>query len=264
MEFLLRDTSVRVNIPDRATLADAIEARLADGAGFALATLNLDHLVKLRESAAFREAYARHDFVTADGNPIVWLARAAGHEVKLLPGSDLIHPILRIAASRGIPVAFLGSTEATLRAAADSLSRAIPRLEVRACIAPPMNFDPASPEALSMLGDLQAQGVGLVLLALGAPKQERLAALGRIHHPSLGFVSIGAGLDFIAGSQRRAPAWIRYLALEWLWRMALSPRRLFMRYARCALILPGFLLNALIHRSLRSGQRRAAAGRTSN
>jgi len=92
-------------------------------------------------------------------------------------------------------------------------------------------------------------GAGLVFLALGAPKQERLAARGRALQPELGFVSIGAGLDFLAGSQRRAPRLVRRLALEWLWRAGSDPKRLAGRYARCAAILPGHALRAWRMRS---------------
>jgi N-acetylglucosaminyldiphosphoundecaprenol N-acetyl-beta-D-mannosaminyltransferase len=248
MKLSVGNAVVSVNIPDQGTLLAQIEQRLTRNEGFAIATLNLDHLVKLRSDAAFGEAYARQDLVTADGNPIVWLARVAGQPLALLPGSDLIRPVLQVAARVGAPVAFLGSTEAALSAAARALMAEIPGLEVRACLAPPMGFDPASPLASKMLDDLAAQGVRLVLLALGAPKQERLAALGRARQPGLGFLSIGAGLDFIAGSQRRAPLLVRRLALEWLWRMLLSPRRLARRYLDCILILPSLVTGAWTER----------------
>jgi exopolysaccharide biosynthesis WecB/TagA/CpsF family protein len=88
------------------------------------------------------------------------------------------------------------------------------------------------------LHDLAAQKVGLCFIALGAPKQEVFAALGRQIAPEVGFASIGAGLDFIAGTQERAPVWVRKLALEWLWRALSSPRRMVPRYAACAAILP--------------------------
>ena len=78
-----------------------------------------------------------------------------------------------------------------------------------------------------------------MFLALGAPKQEILAARGLTLQPALGFVSIGAGLDFIAGAQTRAPLWVRRIAMEWAWRMASHPRRLARRYLDCAAILPG-------------------------
>jgi len=62
--------------------------------------------------------------------------------------------------------------------------------------------------------------------------------------PGCGLVSIGAGLDFSAGSQTRAPLILRKLALEWLWRMLSNPRRLARRYLLCAWILPGLMRDA--------------------
>ncbi|MGX9854071.1 WecB/TagA/CpsF family glycosyltransferase [Limimaricola variabilis] len=244
MEFDHGAGRVRVNMTDRAALMAEVSARLGAGRGFALATLNLDHLVKLPRDGAFRDAYAAQDLVTADGNPVVWLARLAGREVALLPGSDLITPLAELAAAQGVPVALIGGTEASLEAAAGALEARVPGLRVAARIAPPMGFDPEGAAADAALDALAASGARLVFVALGAPKQERLAARGRARHPEIGFVSIGAGLDFIAGTQRRAPRLVRRLALEWLWRAASDPVRLAGRYTRCALILPGHAIRA--------------------
>ena len=108
-----------------------------------------------------------------------------------------------------------------------------------------MGFDPEGDAAAQMLRQVAAQGIGLCFLALGAPKQEQMAALGRQLAPQTGFVSVGAGLDFIAGTQTRAPKLVQALALEWLWRALTSPRRLIPRYASCAAILPAQTLAAL-------------------
>lgn len=239
IEFRAGRAHVAVNMRDREGVLRQVAARLAGGQGFALATLNLDHLVKLRSDPAFATAYAAQDLVTADGRPIVWLARLAGRQIELVTGSDLIRPLLQVAADAGTRVGFLGTTADTLSAAADRLQAEIPGLDVACMIAPPMGFDPDSAAARDALHRMQAAGVRLCLLALGAPKQECLAALGRQIVPGMGFASIGAGLDFIAGSQRRAPRWMRAVALEWLWRLLSDPRRLARRYLQSALILPG-------------------------
>ena len=117
LQFTVRDQVVRVNLRDFADLAEAVGARFAAREGFALATINLDHLVKMRSDRAFAQAYARQDMVVADGNPIVWLSRLAGRPVELLPGSDLIRPLCRMAGEAGVPVAMVGSDEATLQEA---------------------------------------------------------------------------------------------------------------------------------------------------
>ncbi|MEM6973046.1 MAG: WecB/TagA/CpsF family glycosyltransferase [Pseudomonadota bacterium] len=222
----------------RAALLIDLKARMARGEGFALATLNLDHLVKLGRDRAFRDAYAAHTHVSADGRPITWLARLCRQPVDLVTGSDLIAPLVESAAATGTQVALLGATEQALDAAGSALSARYPGLVISARIAPPFGLDPDGPAALDALDHAVGSGAGLVLLALGAPRQERLAAHGLVRYPTTGFVSIGAGLDFIAGSQRRAPGLMRRLGLEWLWRLLAAPRRLGRRYLDCALILP--------------------------
>lgn len=234
-----------ITAPTRTGALGLVRARLSEGRGFALATLNLDHLVKLRRDPAFADAYARHDIVTADGNPVVALARLAGRQVSLVPGSDLVPDLAREAASAGAGLALVGATDAVLAAAAARLEAETPGLRVVARIAPSHPFDPEGPEADAILARLRDAGARLVLLALGAPRQEIFAARAAAALPATGFASIGAGLDFLAGSQIRAPLWVRRIAMEWAWRVALSPRRLARRYLDCALILPGLAVRAL-------------------
>lgn len=244
VEFAAPPHRIVVNMPDRAALMAEVARRFAAGQGFALATINLDHLVKLRRDPAFAAAYAAQDLVVADGNPIVWLSRLARRPVALVPGSELVVPLARAAAQAGVPIALVGSTEPALAAAGAALQQQVPGLQVAARIAPPMGFDPDGPGAEAVLAQIGASGARLVFLALGAPKQERLAARGRATLPAVGFASIGAGLDFLAGTQTRAPEWVRAIAMEWLWRMLSNPRRLARRYAECAAILPGQAIQA--------------------
>ncbi len=238
--------SVTVTAPSwRGLLEDAV-TRMQAGHGFSIATLNLDHAVKLQRDPVFRQAYLRHSHVTADGNPVVWLSNLAGQRgIELIPGSELILPLAERAAQAGVSVALLGSTEAALQQAADGLQARVPGLEIATCLAPPMGFDPQSPAADALLQTIEASGAGLCFVALGAPKQEVLAARGQERLPKVGFVSIGAGLDFIAGKQVRAPRIVRRLAIEWLWRLMQNPRRLAGRYAACILLLPSLTVRAL-------------------
>jgi exopolysaccharide biosynthesis WecB/TagA/CpsF family protein len=240
--------AISVNVPSKCALLEDIDAAVENGSGFQVATLNLDHVVKLRSQPEFHAAYARHSHVTADGNPIVWLSRLAGQKVELVPGSELIEPIAEIAARHGVPIALLGATEDTLSKTAQRLTARYPGLKIAAQIAPPMGFDPEGTLAQEYMEQLFRSGAGVCFLALGAPKQEIFASHAKTLLPDIGFVSIGAGLDFIAGSQRRAPRIVRMVAAEWLWRMLANPGRLAGRYAACLVILPSLFTHALNHR----------------
>ncbi len=248
MQFRYDDTTIAVNVATRADLAEAVAARWRSGEGFALATINLDHLAKLEVDPAFVAAYAGQDFVVADGWPIVSLACIAGTPVELMPGSDMVQPLCEWAAAAGVKVGFVGSHEQALTDAKRVLSERVPGLDIVYAHAPAMGFDPEGDAAAAILAALTAAGVGMCFLALGAPKQEQLAARGRQLAPTVGFASIGAGLDFFGGHQLRAPRLARALKVEWLWRALTSPRRMVPRYWRAGKLLPRHIRAARLQR----------------
>lgn len=245
MEFRIGGETIRITCRDRAELLGEARHRLAAGRGFTLATLNVDHLEKLRRDEGFRRAYAAHDLVVADGNPIVWLSRIARRPVALAPGSELVEPLARIAAETGAPVALVAGSQAAADGAAAHLQRIAPGLEVVLRSAPGFPFDPVGAEARDLVEAIRDSGARLCFLGVGAPRQERFAGFAAPMLPQVGFASVGAGLDFLAGLQRRAPAAVRRARMEWLWRALSSPRRLGPRYVKGATILPRHLLDAL-------------------
>lgn len=258
MRFWGNTFDVRVNVPHWVALERQISGRFRAGDGFTLATLNLDHLVKLRSDARFRSAYAAQDLVVADGQPIVWLSRLAGTPVDLIAGSDSILPLSRIAAAHRKTIALVGSTAPTLAAAKTYLEHQVPDARVVATISPPMGFDPQGRSADAVLRQIEEAGADMVFVALGAPKQELFAAYGRQRLDDVGFASIGAGLDFFSGAQVRAPRWMRAIAMEWLWRALQQPRRMVPRYARCLAILPVEIAHALRTRTASPAKRPAS------
>lgn len=258
MDFCFSDTRIGVTHANGTALLDTVVARLASRQGFALATINLDHLVKLAHDPDFRAAYAAQDIVVADGNPIVWLSRLAGSPVDLLPGSDLVLPLARAAAWLGVPLSMVGATPEALDGAAQRLRAEVPQLKIGILHAPPMAFDPQGDEAQNVLMRLEKMGAGLCFVALGAPKQERFAMLGRRLAPQTGFASVGAGVEFLSGHQNRAPDWVRALAMEWLWRAVWAPQRMAPRYLACLAILPGQAMAALRQRHSQRGERERA------
>ena len=230
-----------------ATLSDAVAKildRLDQGLGFTLFTLNLDHLDKRRTDPAFRAAYARATFVTADGAPVVALARRQGAVLSRSTGADLIEPLCRAASVSKIPIYLFGSSQEVLARAAAELRRRCPGFEVRGTEAPPWGFEPDSDDADAAGRRIAASGARLCFVALGAPKQEIFADRMAQLTPGVGYLCVGAGLDFLGGGQNRAPVLAQRLNLEWFWRMAGNPRRLGLRYARCAVLFARLLLSA--------------------
>lgn len=234
-----------VNVADLDEAVDAIIQSAKRGESFSVFTLNLDHLDKLRRSSRFREAYAKARYVTADGAPIALLAARQGARITRTTGSDLIAPLALAAAQHALPVYLYGTTTDVLASAAAHLTKLAGRdLRIAGAESPRHGFDPEGAEADAALDRIAASGAGLCLVALGAPKQELFAAHAVERNINVGFVCIGAGLDFLAGTQTRAPAFMQRYGMEWAWRLATNPRRLATRYARCALVLAEIMLLA--------------------
>jgi N-acetylglucosaminyldiphosphoundecaprenol N-acetyl-beta-D-mannosaminyltransferase len=209
-------------------------------------TLNLDHVVKLRKDAKFQAAYSRAGLITADGFPIALACSLRGKRVSRVTGSDLIGPISAEASRSGKSIYLFGSSSHVLVKASRHLLESNPGLRIAGLFAPPQGFDPTSEDARRCIATIGNSGADLCFIALGAPKQELFADYGKSILPNVSFVCIGAGLDFIAGTQVRAPQWMQRWNLEWLWRAAGDPQRLLYRYLLCVGALPGILARAAL------------------
>jgi exopolysaccharide biosynthesis WecB/TagA/CpsF family protein len=216
------------------------------GAAQNVFTLNVDHVVKMRKVATFRAAYRRAELITADGFPIMLACRLQGKHVSRVAGSDLIGPISAEAARCGKSIYLFGSSMQVLLKASRLLNERNTGLTIAGIFAPPQGFDPTSEDAGRCIATIGNSGADLCFVALGAPKQELFADYGKRVLPNVSFVCIGAGLDFIAGAQVRAPPWMQRWGLEWLWRAASDPQRLLYRYLLCMGALPGILARAAL------------------
>jgi exopolysaccharide biosynthesis WecB/TagA/CpsF family protein len=221
---------------------------VSSGKAFSVFTLNLDHVVKLRSDPAFRAAYDRARVVLADGFPIVLSGRLQGRKVERTTGADLIEPLCREASRRELPVLLFGSTFETLSGAARHLKARYPDLVIAGVYAPEHGLDVLSDRANEGIDFIRSSGARVCFVALGAPKQEIFADRCAAEIEGVSFICIGAGLDFLAGHQRRAPKFFQATGLEWLWRMLNNPRRLARRYLDCLYVFPGVLLEGLSRR----------------
>ncbi len=210
---------------------------------FGVFTLNLDHIVKLRRDREFRSAYRKARYVTADGFPIVWAGRLRGTRAERVTGSDLIEPLCEAAAEAGLPIFLFGSTFKSLSGASQHLTKRYPGLEIAGIASPEQGFDPKSQSAVDYAKMIADSGAKICFVGLGAPKQELFAAnvlsgtKGKV-----GLVCVGAGMDFLAGVQVRAPRWAQAANTEWLWRLLSDPGRFGRRYVDCFTMLPSLLV----------------------
>lgn len=216
---------------DRVDLAgalDAIDELVAAKQGGTVFTPNVDHVVLAEHNPRFRAAYAAASLSLVDGKPVLWASRLIGKPLpEKVSGSDLIRPLMQRARERGYRVFLFGADPGVAEQARDVLERELPGLEIVGVESPRINVDAVPDELIERV---RATSPDIVLVALGAPKQEIFSHEQRSKLQPAVLVGIGASLDFIAGIKQRAPAWISSVGLEWAFRLAQEPRRLAARY----------------------------------
>ncbi|KWT70996.1 putative UDP-N-acetyl-D-mannosaminuronic acid transferase [Hyphomicrobium sulfonivorans] len=236
----------RVNVPTQAAAIDLVSEAMQKAQNCTVFTLNLDHLVKLREDAKFRDAYQQATFVTADGAPVVRIGRRTWPELERTTGADLMLPLSVAAAEAGQPVFLFGSSDEVLARTRQVLAEATGgKLNIVGAVSPPRGFDPEGELADQYIDDIRRSGARLCFVLLGAPKQELFSVRAAQAGAGCSFICVGAAADFLAGLAVRAPEFVQRLGLEWFWRLAQEPRRLGPRYAKCALLLARLELRRL-------------------
>ena len=217
-------------VSERETI-DYVLNRLLQGHGGWICPTNLDVLRQLHGSAELRELAAGADLIVADGMPLVWAGALQGTPLpERVAGSALIISLSAGAAEAGASIFLLGGNPGTAETAANELTKLIPYADFAGALCPPFGFDD-EPQWLERIErSIRRSGAGVVYVAFGFPKQERLIVELRARMPHVWFVPCGISFSLLAGEVHRAPAFARRLGLEWVFRLAQEPSRLYRRY----------------------------------
>lgn len=212
-------------------VVDAIVSEpVPPGAGLRLlVTANLDHIVQLTRNPAFGAAYRRAWLAVIDGTPVWLYARLRGLDVPgRITGADLFPAILARLEPGVHRVALVCSSDASADILRDKLTRlgfADPLVVVA-----PAGFEQDVEYGRRLLEALRQHRTTHLFFGIGAPKSEIWMDQHRAELPDCYGFAFGAGLDFLAGTKRRAPPILRRVGMEFLWRVAAEPRRLAKRY----------------------------------
>lgn len=184
-----------------------------------------------------RRIFNDSGMTTPDGMPTVWLARLAGYKhVSRVYGPDLMDNTCRISVERGWRHFFYGGAPGVAEDLAARLDAKYPGLQVVGIYAPP--FRPlTSEEDRNVVERINQARPDIVWVGIGSPKQEywMQAHLGQVEAPVL--AGVGAAFDFLSGRKKQAPRWLQRSGLEWLFRFASEPGRLWRRYAQYPLFV---------------------------
>jgi N-acetylglucosaminyldiphosphoundecaprenol N-acetyl-beta-D-mannosaminyltransferase len=219
---------------DRLTIANALKRvgeMVESRRPHYVVTANVDFLVQSLSDVELHRILLEAHLVLCDGTPLVWASRWLGNPLpERVAGADLTPHLLEMAAHRGYGVFFLGGSPRANEEAAARLRIQHPTLRIAGHYSPPfrslLEMDHAE-----IARQIRAAAPELLFVSLGCPKQEKWIAM---HYRSLGVpvvIGVGAVVDFLAGSVKRAPLWMQRSGTEWIFRLLQEPRRLFRRYA---------------------------------
>ena len=224
---------VPLAVTDYERTLDWIDAAVALGAREYLCVAAVHTVMESHEDAALRDAVDGAAFTVPDGQPLAWALRKLGHDIEArVYGPELMARACARAERSGQRVYLYGGRDdrALAQLAANLLGRH-PRLQLAGGFSPPFReLDEAELDELA--ARINAARPDVVWVGIGVPKQEKwMAAMrGRLDAPVL--VGVGAAFDFHAGLIPQAPPWMQRRGLEWLFRLAQEPGRLWKRYAR--------------------------------
>ena len=229
IELVLSQRAVMVHCVDDFDLAGFTEVAARFGQeryGFVV-TPNVDHMIRFHEDAVFRTHYRAAAYILMDSEFAARLVRLMkGSRLPVCRGSDLTHALLSEVATARDRLVMIGGAPQQVAKLAAVHGLNIPHHD------PPMGFikDPQAVEKCLQFVEA-ASPFRFCFLAVGSPQQESIAHMLKTRGVARGLVlCIGASLNFLTGSERRAPVWVRRLALEWLFRLLQDPRRLARRY----------------------------------
>lgn len=228
-------------VSTRAHVAEELVAMAKAGECATVQFINAHCVNVAQTNGAYREVLNRADFLLPDGSGMAIAARLAGTELgENLNGTDLFPELCRSAAQRGQSIFLLGGKAGIAEAAGLAMQDRYPALN----IAGTRHGYWSAGEEDAVVAEINASGAAIVLVGLGVPTQE--IWIDRIRDRLMARVVMGVGglFDYYSGSIPRAPAAVRQIGCEWIWRLAQEPRRLFVRYV---LGNPRFLAATAVH-----------------
>lgn len=234
----MRKVLILLGVPvDDLTMSEALDriesfimTGRASGKSHQIATVNADFVVNSLHDPELRRILQESDMATADGMPLVWGSRMLGVSLEdRVTGADLVPALCERAARKGFSIYLLGARPGIAARASEMLQERYPGLRVVG-VHSPANRPLLEMEA-TVIEQVRAARPDILLVAFGNPKQEKWISMHARDLQVPVSIGIGGTLDMIVGVTQRAPAWMQRSGLEWMYRLAQEPKRLWKRYA---------------------------------
>lgn len=242
-----------INIPTFRDIIERFHARGGDAPGRYVVFRDVHGVVRALDEVDLRAAHREAFLVSPDGLPLVWIGRLRGHRsMSRVCGPDMMLQVCEWGLDKGWRHVFYGSTPETLDALRTQLLKQFPGLIIAAAISPPFKKLSAE-ESEQYVAQIRDAKPHFVWIGLGSPKQDLWMREHAVEIPNALCMGVGAAFEMSAGLVVRAPKWVQRTGLEWAFRLAQEPRRLWKRYME---VLPRFTF-VLARQSLGLGVGRA-------
>lgn len=196
-------------------------------------TPNVDHLVKLQKDKEFYDAYQKAEWVICDSKILYFLSKLLKNPLQeAIPGSSFFTAFYEYHKNDpNCRIFLLGAAEGVAIKAMERINNKIGRDIVVGAHSPSYGFEKKQEECEELVKIVNESGANVLLVGVGAPKQEKWIMKYRNHMPNVNiFMALGATIDFEAGTLKRAPIFWQKVGMEWLYRCLKEPKRLFKRY----------------------------------
>lgn len=196
-------------------------------------TPNVDHLMRLQKDSEFLNAYQKADFRVCDSQILMYASSFLGTPIKAkISGSDLFPLFCDYHRNNeNIKIFLLGGAAGVPQEAQRRMNQRLGRNIIVAAHSPSFGFEKDEQECEEILKMIRESSANVLIVGLGAPKQEKWIAKYHKSLPNIDiFMGVGAAIDFEAGNKPRAPKWASQVGLEWFYRLATEPKRLWKRY----------------------------------
>jgi N-acetylglucosaminyldiphosphoundecaprenol N-acetyl-beta-D-mannosaminyltransferase len=237
-------------VSDYEQVLDWMQATIAAGGRSYLTAAAVNLVMSAREDPDTRAAVLGATLAVPDGQPLVWALHALGHaRATRVYGPELMAGFCARAARSGTSIYLYGGrSHEALRLLERRLRERFEGLQIAGGFSPPFRAL-TSEEQERAIAEINSSGAAVVWVGTGQPKQEKwMHQMRPLLSPPL-LVGVGAAFDFHAGLVSQAPSWMQRNGLEWSYRLAREPRRLWRRYARYnPLFLAGFACQYVRHR----------------
>ncbi len=196
-----------------------------------LTSVNAQAVLVAAESPRFAEILNTSAISIADGMSIVISSRLLGTPLQnRVAGVDLVEEVCKRCADERLGIYLLGGRPGSGYLTAEVLKKRYPSLMVTGFDCPPYGFENSSFENARILQRIRKAAPDILFVALGTPKQEYWTADNASALNVAIAIPVGGAFEMLAGLVPRAPRWLQLIGMEWLFRLAMEPRRLWRRY----------------------------------